>query len=241
MGSLETLKLVYFMLGVILATSIYLNLIAFGMENGEELEEMPSMYTDEEISSLQEVEVPLLAVNSYGNAGEVGHATINGISGSSNVFLMTEPMVSENAQYSSSIASMVAHDIAEEGSMDFMVRYHINSNRLSGESAGAAKTLGMLSLLKNKTLREDTVITGAVARNGWINHVSGIPEKIKAANHEGYDRVLIPRGQGGIDFRARVMMTRESDSNVIEGSKERYGVEVIEVSDIEEAADYILE
>ncbi len=90
---------------------------------------------------------------------------------------------------------------------------------IEGGSMGAAISLGILSLVENKKIREDTIITGGISSNGTILKVKRVKEKVNVAKEYGIKRFLVPKGQ---------------NVNVSD-------IEVIEVEDLEEAAREFLE
>ncbi len=121
---------------------------------------------------------------------------------------------------------------------------------IDGPSAGAATTIALLSVLENRKIREGYVITGSVQEDGSIGPVGGVFYKAKAAAENGARYFLVPKGQSKvtvyervvqeifpgfsyISYRPRVVNLNEYFSS--------YGLTVIEVSTIEEAASLMLE
>jgi predicted S18 family serine protease len=121
---------------------------------------------------------------------------------------------------------------------------------IDGPSAGAATTIALLSVLENRKIKEGYVITGSVQEDGSIGPVGGVFYKAKAAAENGTRYFLVPNGQSEvtvyervvqqifpgfsyISYRPRVVNLNEYFSS--------YGLTVIEVSTIEEAASLMLE
>lgn len=90
---------------------------------------------------------------------------------------------------------------------------------ISGMSSGAIMTMGLISLGKNQTLRTGVMITGTINGDGSIGRVSYIKQKAEAAKELNASIMLVPDGQ-------KVSV---------------YGIELIEISNIEEAMEYMLE
>src|SRR5262249_49494979 len=93
-------------------------------------------------------------------------------------------------------------------------------------SAGALKTVAVLSLMRGDTLNSDITMTGTINPDGTVGPVGGIPQKIKGAAADGVKTVLIPVGQrnsASIDDGSMVDVVDEGH---------RLGVDVKEVSDI---------
>jgi lon-related putative ATP-dependent protease len=69
-------------------------------------------------------------------------------------------------------------------------------NEVDGPSAGVAMALVLVSLFENKSLRQDTAVTGeiniGVDGKVTITPIGGVYEKIAAAEKCGFKRILIP-------------------------------------------------
>src|SRR5215831_10757177 len=52
------------------------------------------------------------------------------------------------------------------------------TGQIDGPSAGALKTIGVLSLMRGDTLKSGITMTGTVNPDGTVGPVGGIPEKI---------------------------------------------------------------
>jgi ATP-dependent Lon protease len=61
-----------------------------------------------------------------------------------------------------------------------------------GPSAGVAMTMSLVSLLTERTIRNDTAMTGEISLRGLVLPVGGIKEKTAAAARAGLRRVLLP-------------------------------------------------
>jgi uncharacterized protein len=103
------------------------------------------------------------------------------------------------------------------------------TGQIDGPSAGALKTVGVLSLMRGDTLDSDMTMTGTINPDGTVGPVGGIPQKIQGAAAEGIKTVLIPAGQRNSES--------EDDGSLVDVVDEgrRLGVEVREVKDVYEA------
>jgi ATP-dependent Lon protease len=61
-----------------------------------------------------------------------------------------------------------------------------------GPSAGVAMFMALVSLLTNRTIRNDTAMTGEISLRGLVLPVGGIKEKVVAAAAAGITRVMLP-------------------------------------------------
>jgi ATP-dependent Lon protease len=61
-----------------------------------------------------------------------------------------------------------------------------------GPSAGVAMFMALVSLMSERTVRNDTAMTGEVSLRGLVLPVGGIKEKVVAAQRAGIKRVMLP-------------------------------------------------
>ncbi|MBU2559978.1 hypothetical protein KKA03_03695 [archaeon] len=100
-----------------------------------------------------------------------------------------------------------------------IVNPYSKSLSLSGSSSGAVMTMALIALGKNATLKEDVMITGSIQGDGSIGPVLYIREKAEAAKSLNATLMLVPAGQ-------KISVS---------------GIKIIEVSNVEEAMEYMLE
>ena len=108
-------------------------------------------------------------------------------------------------------------------------------------------TAAVISLLENWNMNTKTVMTGMINPDGSIGPIGGILEKIDAAYSVGANRFLIPKGQ--MTYLETVFETvtdngwtqtisKTINRNVSEYAMTKYGIQVIEVEDINEVLFY---
>jgi len=147
--------------------------------------------------------------------------------GTGEVYVATKPLVGIHTQSSARTAFAVARKIAGVGSdYDALIRMResTGSNSVDGPSAGGAMTLLMLSVLENKTIRDDLTMTGTIEDGGSVGAVGGVEEKTKAAAYEGMKAILIPRNSDVFDKMVLSVLGK------------RWNITIIEVDNISEAA-----
>lgn len=69
------------------------------------------------------------------------------------------------------------------------------SGRTDGPSAGAALTVGILSMLRGDKLKKNVIMTGTINPDGTIGPVGGIPYKLDGAAKAKKTVMLVPEGQ----------------------------------------------
>ncbi|MEM2865729.1 MAG: S16 family serine protease [Candidatus Hadarchaeales archaeon] len=123
---------------------------------------------------------------------------------------------------------------------------------IDGPSAGAATTLAVLAALENRRIKEGYMITGTVEEDGTIGQVGGVFYKAQAAAREGATRFLVPTGQGRVTIYEQVTYEpfpgwrwityrpKTVDLNTY-SLEQGWGLQVLEVSTVEEAAALMLE
>lgn len=174
--------------------------------------------------------------------------TIQG-NGSGRVFIDTLPLTDVDMQGSARLAVKVASALVRTDTRphldpricDFFFVVRTTSPMIGGPSAGAIMTAAVIALLQNWTLDNTTVMTGMINPDGSIGPIGGIPYKIDAAYSVGAKRFLIPKGQmtytemvteyqniNGVIWQNTYPVTR----NVSEYAKTNYGMDVVEVEDI---------
>jgi uncharacterized protein len=122
---------------------------------------------------------------------------------------------------------------------------------VEGPSAGAAMTIATIAAIQNKTISQSFSITGTIEEDHSIGKVGEIFAKVKAAADSGVSLFLIPSGQAEQIQYIRKVRTPSPGwrietiepvkINVIEYAKENFGMNVYEVSTIEEALKYAFE
>ncbi len=205
--------------------------------------------------SIVEKEIPIVAVSNTGE-GIVGNLKIKLIPGNNNVLINTNPFLDTDIQYSVNKAVAVAklrsgYDFDRDFLFDFKSG---NARLIGGESAGAAITIATIAALQNADIKNDSVITGTINPDGTIGKVGGMLEKAKAVADAGYKHFLVPKGQSSVTYYEK-QVTREpfgfgfeilntryvpKTMDLKETAKQEWGLDIIEISDIEEAIPYFL-
>ncbi len=246
MDILQSLSL--FILGMLFSVAVYDLRAADAEDFSARFEEMGW--------EVVERQVPIVAVTPGEGEGMMGNMTVKLIPGTSEVLVDTNPFIEPDLQYSANIAVLLASEIThlQDIDRDFIFTYNIPSTVVGGGSAGAAATVATIAALEDKRLREDVAITGSVNPDGTIGQVGGILEKAQAVAEAGFTTFLIPDGQAKVTYYERERSGEEvagmmfyhmeyvsKEVDLVEEAKELWGLEVIEVSDVKEAAEIMLE
>jgi ATP-dependent Lon protease len=83
-------------------------------------------------------------------------------------------------------------DPADFDTHDIHVHVPAGATPKDGPSAGVAMFMALTSLLTNRTIRNDTSMTGEISLRGLVLPVGGIKEKVAAAARAGITRVMLP-------------------------------------------------
>lgn len=157
-----------------------------------------------------------------------------------------------DTQYSIRVAEYVAENVTGVNvtNMDFIYGIETEAYLVEGPSAGAALTVATIAALENKTLDPDIMITGTISPDGVIGPVGGIVEKAEAAKDVGATLFLVPEGQGvqiyhrperSCDYIGPILYCTTTYREERIDVSATVGIEVEEVSDINEAISHFLE
>jgi ATP-dependent Lon protease len=102
----------------------------------------------------------------------------------------------ESAQAALSIVKNRAGSfgIESSGFKKIDIHIHVPAGAIpkDGPSAGVAMFMALVSLMTERSVREDTAMTGEISLRGLVLPVGGIKEKVVAAYGAGIKRVLLP-------------------------------------------------
>jgi len=102
----------------------------------------------------------------------------------------------ESAQAALSIvknrAGSIGIDENRLGKTDIHIHVPAGAIPKDGPSAGVAMFMALVSLLTERTVRNDTAMTGEISLRGLVLPVGGIKEKVIAAHRAGIKRVMLP-------------------------------------------------
>ena len=102
----------------------------------------------------------------------------------------------ESAQAALSIvknrAASFGIDASQFEKTDIHIHVPAGATPKDGPSAGVAMFMALVSLLTERTVRNDTAMTGEISLRGLVLPVGGIKEKVIAAYRAGIKRVMLP-------------------------------------------------
>lgn len=202
------------------------------------------------------VYAPAVGQTEKGYVGVISTITVTiQNNGSGRVFVDTLPLAQIDMQGSARLAVKVASALVtsdencevDPSSYDYFFVIRTESPIIGGPSAGGIMTAAVVSLLEGWQMDDKTVMTGMINPDGSIGPIGGIPKKIDAAHSVGAKRFLIPEGQ--MTYTDTITetttkngwiqtITRTITRNVSEYAMENYGIEVVEVSDINDVLLY---
>lgn len=167
----------------------------------------------------------------FGVASEL--EVVRQVPGTGHIFLSTEPLTQIDMQGSARLAVQTAAAITgrrwEDADYFFTVR--TGSVTVGGPSAGGAMAVAAVALLQGWNVRSDVVMTGMINPDGSIGPIGGVAQKLEAADSVGANVFLVPLGQS---LLVRSDGTRQ---DLREEGREKYGIDVREVSDLYDAAE----
>jgi ATP-dependent Lon protease len=105
-------------------------------------------------------------------------------------------VMKESAQAALSLvknrAAALGIDAARFEGVDIHIHVPAGAIPKDGPSAGVAMFMALTSLMSDRTIRNDTAMTGEISLRGLVLPVGGIKEKVVAAASAGIKRVMLP-------------------------------------------------
>ena len=105
-------------------------------------------------------------------------------------------VMKESAQAALSIvknrAAALGIDASRFDKSDIHIHVPAGATPKDGPSAGVAMFMALTSLMTERTIRNDTAMTGEISLRGLVLPVGGIKEKVVAAHSAGIRRVMLP-------------------------------------------------
>lgn len=244
-GDFVFLIIVVFMLGIAVGTlTLPAREIEVTKENKNIINPSPEDKT---------VRIKIPAVDQNGN-GVLGTLATTVRSGSGLILVNVNDVFAQpDTQQSGRIAAKAASDYTKISleNVDIIYDVEVNASVIEGPSAGSAMAVSVAFALQNESLNPNVMITGIIHEDGRITPAGAVLEKAKAAKDGGATRFLVSTNQstGSEVERKRVCETKEEGGLQIESCRIRYentnvnigesiGIEIIEVSNIEEAISY---
>ncbi|HET9931357.1 MAG TPA: FHA domain-containing protein [Polyangiaceae bacterium] len=115
---------------------------------------------------------------------------------------------------------------------DYEFNVHVGGHT-DGPSAGMLTTTTMLSLLRNKPMREDSTMTGTINPDGTAGPVGGIVQKMGGAKESGLKRFGFPIGT-----RNHTDLKTQAQVDLVNVGQQ-LGLETREISDVYEAYEFM--
>ncbi|RLE48509.1 MAG: hypothetical protein DRJ31_07100 [Candidatus Methanomethylicota archaeon] len=171
--------------------------------------------------------------------------------GKGQVYVAVNTLAEVDVQASARMAVLVACKTLglDPFSYDFYISLTSPTMIVGGPSAGAAMTIAAIACLAGLNVSSNAIMTGMIEPDGAIGPVGGIVAKAEAAAKSGIKLFLIPLGQE-ITYIEELETIHQGPFvvhklvkkpvNITEYAWEKWGLKVIEVGDIYEAAQYML-
>ena len=182
-----------------------------------------------------------------GYEGVLANLSLVVTEGSGEVYISTSPLAEIDMQGAALTAARVACEVLglPFHKYNFYYKVYSDSIIIGGPSAGAEMTVLALAVLSGRRINRSVLMTGMINPDGSIGPVGGILEKAEAAAEKGVRRFLVPAGQTIVYRYVRreerlgpfvyVSVTREP-VDLVKYARDKWGMEVVEVSNIYEVA-----
>lgn len=194
---------------------------------------------------------PAVASTASGTVGAMTNITLVVIEGGGRVYVSTMPLTDIDMQGSAQAAVRAACTVlgVDCDGYDFLFTIQSPSVVVGGPSAGLVMSVLVASVLAGRPLNRTVMATGMITPSGSVGPVGGILEKANASAQAGARVFLVPLGQTivttyvrSVERRGPFVFTsvRPVSVNVSELALREWGLEVVEVTSLEEALRYFL-
>jgi uncharacterized protein len=191
---------------------------------------------------------------SYTFEGTTMKITVEIKAGDGKILVNTATATGVDFQSSARTAVETAQNIANidlSGSdVIFSIESESDIQAVDGPSAGGAMTVLLISELTHRDIRTDVLMTGTINPDGSVGRVGGIMEKADAAGKYGAKIFLVPDKQSTVKVEsceekkvgpALYRTCKFEPANLSEITHDKYGMDVIEIKNIQEALSYFTE
>jgi predicted S18 family serine protease len=165
------------------------------------------------------------------SSGSLVNVSVGLVPGGGQTYVAVWPRTGLMAQESMQQAVAYAYEMTgEEPACDVLIDFGAmpTTSYIEGPSAGTALAVMTYALLENRTMRNDTVITGSVDASGAVGPVGGLYEKASGAARMGASYFITP-------------VENVYDILLLQEIEERYGMNVLQARTVEEVAGFMLD
>ncbi len=188
---------------------------------------------------------------SYTFEGTTMKITVEIRSGDGKILVNTATATGVDFQSSARTAVETAEKIANvdlsSSDVIFSIESESDIEAVDCPSAGGAMTVLLISELMHKDIRTDVLMTGTINTDGSVGRVGGIMEKADAAGKYGAKIFLVPDKQSTVKVEsceekkvgpALYRTCKFEPASLSEITHDKYGMDVIEIKNIQEAMSY---
>ncbi len=191
------------------------------------------------------IDVPIVAVSSDMKSGVAGWMRIGFIEGTGNNIVFDERTGVDRAAIESAINAITFVESYLNVSHDYFISYDLRSEKVSGGSTGSSLALGIIALSKNKSINNNTLITGAIDSEGNLLETGGIHIKAAVAAASGYKKMIIPLNSSEYIIYEKHISGNNSyymakKISIIDYALANYGLEMSECNNLKTCITYIM-
>jgi len=165
-----------------------------------------------------------------GDGGGLVNVSMSLVEGNGTVFVSVLPSTGEVTQKSIYDAVAYAYSIADaRGPCDVLVSFSGNpsTSYIDGPSAGASLAVMAYALIENRTMRNDSIITGTIESGGAVGPVGGLYEKASSAGDAGARYFITP-----VESFYEMLLLREVEKT--------RGITAIQAGNVGDIIDFML-
>jgi len=183
------------------------------------------------LAVIQQDSMKIFAVTTEGT-GLSADLAVTTEPGTGRVWSSVTPLVGTTTQSAerTAIEAAIIY-VPEAKQFDYKFDIKSDASVVEGPSAGAAMTLLVVSMLRNRHVPTNVSVTGTISSDGSIGPVGGVFEKAQEAGNQGIKLFLVPKGES----KQIVKLPSGVESiDLISYALDKWGVKIVEVENMDQ-------
>jgi predicted S18 family serine protease len=192
------------------------------------------------------IDVPVLAVSADEKSGIQGWLRIAFIEGNGNNVVFDGRTNVDTTTIESVLNAVEFAESYLNEQHDYFFSYDLKTEKVSGGSTGSSIASGIIALAQNKTMKNNTIITGEVDYDGNLIETGGIPLKVAVASVSGHKTLFLPENSSQYTLIEKHVAGSSvyyvsKELNMTDYAKSIYNMELSECPNLKLCLNFILQ